>query len=343
MTKVSLHQAKFWLVLLTMLFSMRELRANTFYELESTYEGDGWFRYRLRLPVDPFWAEAYITSITFWFSQAAEQVVTPASWSGSTGGYLSPNDPQIRPTEYVFRFRSSYRHFKLASRGFSAHLYLRPQVWHFYKTPEGPTVYAQDFFGIIDHECLIPCHPWEADGSAPRHTMRLSLVPDVKILQLIRDSTGVSGLKYYLPYDASFLVEGSQNLTNWHALANGSAEAGTNQFNSVNLTAGGPFYRIQVVGVNGHTLSSASPVNAGGLKSKPVNGVKILTTPAGRVLTFSSIKSQSYQIDFLNAQMAVLKSFTYQAQSEESTFPVPQELQTGPVFVAVRPLSSASQ
>jgi hypothetical protein len=55
---------KVWLlVLLTLLLSATGMRANTFLELESTYEGDGWFRYKLTLPVDPFWAFAEVSSL----------------------------------------------------------------------------------------------------------------------------------------------------------------------------------------------------------------------------------------------------------------------------------------
>lgn len=341
MAKGFLHYAKCSLVLLTLLFSIRELRANTFMELESTYEGDGWFQYKLRLPVDPFWEVAYIHYLSFQFLQATGEKVVPPSWSGDAYA-LGPNDSQARPTEYIFRFRSSYRHFKLHPIGFSTRLYLVPQVWNFTEV-DGHTIYAQSIFGFTNHECLVPCPPDEADGSAPLHVMRFITVPDVKILQLLTDSNGVSGLKYYLPYDASFVVEGSQNLTNWNPVAYGSAEAGTNQFNSASLITSGPYYRIQITAVNGHNLSSAQPTNTGGLTGKLANDVKLLATATGKVITFPSIASKIYQIDFTSAQGAVLKSFTHQAQSDISTFPVPTELQAGPIFVAVRPLPSAAQ
>lgn len=341
MAKGFLQYAKLLIALLTLMCGMKELRANTFMELESTYEGDGWFQYKLRLPVDPFWEVAYIHYLSFQFLQATGEKVVPPSWSGDAYG-LGPNDSQARPTEYIFRFRSSYRHFKLHPTGFSTRLYLVPQVWNFIKVGDH-TIYSPSIFGFTDHECLVPCPPDEADGSAPLHVMRFIMVPDVKILQLLTDSNGVSGLKYYLPYDASFVVEGSQNLTNWNPVAYSSAAAGTNEFTSVNLITGGPYYRIQILAVNGHNLSSTHPENTGGLHGKLANDVKMVTASTGKVITFPSIVSKSYQIDFTSAQGAVLKSFTHQAQSDISTFPVPPELQAGSIFVAVRPLSSATQ
>ncbi len=316
-------------------------------ELESTYEGDGWFRYKLRLPVDPFWAEAYISDLFIDFPGLQETAKT-SQWSVGPSGdrvncHHSGNDYQARPAEYVFRFRSSYRHFKRVPRGFSTFLSLTPQYWYFTRGDGTHVIYHPHMVGFTDHECMVPCPPSESDGSAPQHTMRFSLVPDVKILQLNRESSGITGLKYYLPYDASFVIEGSQNLTNWNAVAYGSSTTGTNDFNSASLITGGPFFRIQVLGINGHSLAAVQPTTANGLKSKPVKDVKIQKTEAGLAVTFPSLKSIGYQIDFTNAQGAVLKSFTYQAQSENSTFPIPQELQAGPIFVAVRPVASASQ
>ncbi len=337
---------KVWLlVFLTLFLSATGARANTFLELESRYEGDGWFQYKLTLPVDPFWAFAEVGSLGIGVDGATGEGTIAPKWYQGQGEWLGVSFNteyyQVRPVEYVFRVRSSYRHFKLRPHGCTMTFSLVPHHWM--GSPGHGTVWAYNMVGFGNFDCLVPCPENESDGSSPVFVKRWQIIPDVKITQVMTDTNGVTGLSVAVPFEASYRIEGSQNLETWHPLMESSGAAGTNSVSSPTLANGGPFYRILVTRFNGYGLFAPGPVEATGIKEKPVEPVELKNTPQGLQVTFPSKASANYLIEFLNVKGTVLKTIRHQATAEQTVLTAPASLGVEPLIVRVLTVSSAAQ
>ncbi len=103
-----LHRLKHFnlLTALLLMLSAVSVRAITFMEVESAYEGDGWFRYTLTFPPDQFTPYARIGDFTPTGFDQASEVSTPEGWtyaSRNNGiGWLRPQPHPSVPQHMSF-------------------------------------------------------------------------------------------------------------------------------------------------------------------------------------------------------------------------------------------------
>lgn len=332
-----------WLTFMTLLISVAGARANPFVHVDCDYEGDGWFKYKVRLPVDPFWQEAFIGSIDFSAFGPAEQVEAPTQWAhdSSLGFTYVAEGGQVRPTEYVFRLKSPYRHFKRVNNKMLLIMSLIPQDW--WGDAMG-TVFSINLVGFANIDMIVPSPDSVADEPELPQTISLSLVPDARVEKVVMQGASAEGIRFVAPAACTYQVEGSKNLTDWTILCAGTCSGGTNGAFSSSISSGGPFYRVMLTGF-ANTLAGGSIVHepdAGGVV-KLIEGAQLKMEQAGLKVAFPSKVSGHYRIEFLDAGCKVQKLLNYTASSELSSVPVPEDLSSGVVLVRVSLISSASE
>jgi hypothetical protein len=175
------------------LLAVRSAFAYEFAELESTYLGDGWFKYRLKSMNDLFFREADLIGLGVSCTNRIDFGPNPLHWA--TNSYVQPNDadwdvddpfsPQTRPYEVTFFVRSSETHFKTQ---FSAVLAvsLYPADWF-----PGPGV-GVNILGIMTLTNLVPCAAEEADNSPTNFLATVSIISDATIDGLVRSAMDTS-------------------------------------------------------------------------------------------------------------------------------------------------------
>lgn len=329
MAKGSLHKAKLLLILLTLLCGMKELRANTYIEFESRYEGDGWFKYTIRLPPDYFGSAFEINSLIVSFG-SAQEVEVPQGWSAPFihEAIWNSLSTLARPSEHIFRCRSSYRHFRFSP------LSLRVVV----TIPDPETGMPMQASGLIYG--LVPCPPEEADGSEPVFTAKSKTNPDLKITNLYHASGKVTDISLNLNTTATCVLEASSDLVEWHDVTTFEAPEGTASFTS--LTDSGPFFRVRVGGnyVPSVSLSSAVSKTATGKTLKETS----LTIRDGElVVSFPSQPDKPYTVEFLSFSGQLLKKMAVTGTALKTTVSAPADLSSDPFLLRVYATQSSTK
>ena len=239
------------LVLLGAMTTVPTTQARHQVELESTYLGEGWFRYTLRSIDDPFFRVFNLSAFTFHSGSFEEVGAVPSEWTselftnsagmGVVWNYSLPATPQSRPYERIFLVRSPHRSFKrvynaLFGMSFSA------LGW-----PSGLAGYAT-------LHSLTPCAPEEADASPTNLLERFTLInlPDIRMDDLVRSGGDILGFSFTYPNPSTVLLQGSTDFRSWTNVGYLHGDAGRTTFQSASpLNRFGNFFRV-LLAAEGH-------------------------------------------------------------------------------------------
>ncbi len=241
-------------------------------ELESTYLGDGWFRYRLRSFPDPFFSFFDLGGLVlFSFTNRAEYGVDPLEWQNygtnqCTGWHWQEGLPwdyhQARPYERVFVVRSTECHFRRNDLEFSgaAECDLITMSLALASDMCPPPWCSWNMVGYASVRCLAPCSAAEADGSPTNLVSRISLIPDIKIDRLLSEGERIVGLSFSWFQESTVQLEASADFVSWRPIyyIYGSPPS-TDWMSPRPLNADGKFFRLRLV-AGGHA-TNLPPLN----------------------------------------------------------------------------------
>jgi hypothetical protein len=305
-------KAKLILIVLTALLQVWPAAGRNFCELESTYMGEGWFRYRLKSLPDPIFSQVDLTAfVPSSFTNLVESGPLPDNWNNAW--YFDFTVSQIRPYEVVFSARSSERHFKRESGTIGISLVFAAPFC-------APPFCEPEVSGFFSLPCLVPCPADQADGSATNLLSTIELVPDVRIDKLILHDGAVLGLTYSWVQLSTVRLEGSRDLVGWTNIAYiwGSPPS-TTWTTNIPLNEFGIFFRLALVGA-GH-LTNLPPLNPGNFAARVV-------------VPFNGKPSVSLRVVAISAETAVLSwaggSGLYQILSTTNVMSGPWENVGGP-------------
>jgi hypothetical protein len=257
-------------------------------ELESTYLGEGWFRYRLRSIDDPFFLYFNMTFLTAAFPKFSEFTSVSNGWSSlhytnhtgpRVGWEYSYDWPgQSRPYERVFFARTEHRSFK---RGPYAQIGMSLSFlggYHGYLA-------THNIVGFMPLHALVPCPPDEADGSPTNLLERFTVIdlPEIRIDDLVRSGSNIIGFSFTYPEESTVLLQGSRDFQTWTNVGYVYGNAGTTTFQSGTvLNPYGNFFRV-LLAAEGH---ASLLTNAAGTRlSKSVAPKRSSETTEARVVT----------------------------------------------------------
>ena len=224
--------------------------SSTFVELESTYLGNGWFQYRVKMFPELFFEQqALFAGGTVSFTNRTDTGPVPEGWEFASAdqqsafwGYTNVSVLQPMPCEQVFLARSSETAFKLGSQ-----FYVSYSIW------PASWLHSPYFFGnIVGYvrlPCLVPCPPAEADGSPTNYLTSFEMFPDVRI-------SGLSPftISYDWENDCTVLIQASQKLAAWTNVAYAFGSSGTATWtSSVPLSTYGSCFRVGLVSLRRET------------------------------------------------------------------------------------------
>lgn len=261
-------------LLLAMLLGLGagNVRATTFLQFQSTYLGDGWFQYQMRVMPDPFFTEQDVTQFVIGFTNQTDWVSGTNSWSctESTNGastWAFTNGIPVPPYTETFLMRSTETSYRLASftnHDAQAPLVLVSLMLADYAPPigGGGSVYSVNVVGYAWMSGLIPCRLEEADGSPTNFVYTLKLLPDVEIKQLVQDgNNNVTGVDFLWDSESTFVLQGTSDLVSWTNIAYlWSYPPETVWTTNRSLGDFGNFFRLALV-ATGHA-TTLPPLNA---------------------------------------------------------------------------------
>ncbi len=322
------------LAVLTFLVSTMSARAIPFLELESVYEGDGWFRYTLTLPVDHFTPYVKVTGLDIQASGPFQEVVLPAGWAAHPDDETTwiPLETLTRPSRYVFRCRSNYRHFKKAS---PACIFSLTAI-----SSEGSGL-DFDLNGLAWCDGLVPCPPGEADGSAPLLKAKVQTQPDLKITSIHHAQGKVTGISINWSIPLEYTVEASNNLADWQEVVTAFPTDGRIDLSSFDNLA--PFIRIRI-----SDAASPYPPMTSSAISTPA-GQKLIKKAAvemkdGRMtIIFPSTEGVPYTVEFLSFSGQLLGKVDITGNGPKTTVPAPAGLTSGPLLLRVYATQSSTR
>lgn len=242
--------------------------ATTFIELQSSYLGDGWFRYRMQMPYDPFFRKADVGDIAITsFTNFAEFGPAPQDWtnqpsSGNSAAwrYALPIPSQTRPYVREFLVRSDEHTFRVGTNAMVVMSLELVSDWFDYWADHGAI--AQNIVGYAHIPCLIPCSPQLADNSPTNFTAILEIVDhDLTLDSLIVTNGEVNGVTFSAAFKSTVLLEGTFDHRQWTNIAYlwGNAGATTWRTN-IALNDFGSFFRLELVAMNEH-VTNLPPLN----------------------------------------------------------------------------------
>ncbi|NOS68962.1 MAG: hypothetical protein HOP33_03445 [Verrucomicrobia bacterium] len=225
-------------------------------ELESRYNGDGWFEYRLRTLEDPFFKAIRFGQLlpdpfTNYVANTLPDHWTNFVYNGVWAGIkFDATVPQPRINEISFSVKSGSTHFRRATPGFVTSIFL--EFVDLYK--------GGGLGGYVNLNCLVPCSPEEADGSPPTIVSRIELIPDVKIDQLIFTNGQVHGLTYSWIQPSTVELQASHNLADWMTVARffGNPPQ-TTWTTNISFSSFGQFFQLSLI-ANSHLANTQAPV-----------------------------------------------------------------------------------
>jgi hypothetical protein len=239
-------------------------------EAESTYLGDGWFRYRFGSRVWPIMEDLTLCGAGINFSNKVAYGTLPSGWTNSNHSgaswtqwdYGSQAPAQVLPYDATFEVRSSLTNYHLGLGFVTMSLIL----YEFKQFPNDGGVYSMNVVGYWMFPTLVPCLPEQADASPASSYTNLTY-QDTAITELIRDTQGVKGLKFVNGSDstygdsgrATYLLEASSNMQDWRNAAYIYALPGIVTWTTnIDLGQWGNFFRLEFVS-NGYIAATDLP------------------------------------------------------------------------------------
>jgi hypothetical protein len=310
-------------------------------ELETTYLGDGWFRYRLRTVDDPFFAFFELGSVGVPFENRPEYGPMPDDWGIATnfvdtvwnaawsivGTGLPGSQP--RPYERTFLARSSFRHFKRQVGALITISFGTVGGYHGHAT-------SVNVVGYVTVNALVPCPESEADGSTTNLLTKVTIVnlPDVEILRLVRNAGATHGVTFRYGEASTLRLDGTADFHSWNKIAYLYSAAGITTWSTNQpLDTLGPFYRLTLV-AEGHVsdlppLNLRSPlaplfVSAGASPQSSSSGgtVKVLRCAPlteGVEVTVATQPGNIYEISLLDSSASPVQSQSLTATDAAAT------------------------
>jgi len=205
----------FWraLLLLICLLVAGRTRATTFETVQSSYLGDGWFQYDVKMFVDPYFLEQDLVQFAIIMTNGVDvqsAAVPPVNWKNDTNGgswiYTGPT-PQSRPREQVFLMHSSATNYMLGTNAISLLSLVTSDIFP-------PGIISGNMVGYATVPCLLPCPPAMADGSPTNHVESFELMQDPVIKKLMVGPS-VYGLAFDWASDSTELLQASPDLMHW--------------------------------------------------------------------------------------------------------------------------------
>lgn len=219
-------------------------------ELESGYDGDGWFHYRLRTLEDPFLAGVQFGQLLPVPFPDYQTNTVPDDWTNFfsneqwSGIIFDATNAQPRINEISFSVKSGSTHFKRKPYGFKTKVYFT-----------FADQYKGGLGGYLNLDCLIPCAPEEADGSPPTLVYRQELVPDVKIDRLVLTNQNIYGVTFSWAEPSTVELQGSFDMTSWTNIARFFGDPPqTTWTTNISLNQYGRFFRLSLVS-NSHVTN----------------------------------------------------------------------------------------
>jgi hypothetical protein len=299
--------------------------ARRFLFMESTYLGDGWFRYTASTTDDPYFL--FFDLGGFYVFQTGGPVLElgpdPPRWTNNIAsdgslywGFQDINgwNVQSRPYSASFQFRSPQSTFKRATVTLLFSLAI-VEGWG----EAGPIVSA-NAVGYWNADALVPCPPDEADGSGTNLLVSLpSELPDPVMAQLLHKGERMIGIAYDYPTLNTMRLEGSRDLKAWTNITYIFGDAGRTTWTSSGpLEDLGNFFRVSLV-AEGHAtvLPPLNPVAPGfvpACAASPAatapagvdSGVRLLSARPGiegADLTLATAPGKSYVVTLLDHAM----------------------------------------
>jgi len=333
----------FALLMAIFLLGAGQAIATTIQEIESTYLGDGWFKYRMKQLYDPFFLEADITSFGILFTNAVEFGATPANWSHNAADAATWDNngpfPEPLPNEQTFLVRSSFNSYKLATNVIS--LYSLFTAADLFPSDTGSGVVSKNVVGYAMVLCLVPCPPEEADGSPTNFFNTVKLIPDITIKQLLVAPS--PGLIFDWENDSTVLLQGSSDMVTWSNVTYilGSAPE-TTWYASRPMSDFGNYFRLQLVaGYQTTNLPPLSPTST----PQPLHATRTAqaptTTPrvggcrpngATVAVTILTDPGQTGQVRVLNSAGVTLQTQSFSAVSNSVVVNFPAKGLPNPIF-----------
>jgi hypothetical protein len=250
--------------------------ATTFLQLDSTYLGDGWFQYRLRVMKDPFFSEAYVTKFAPSFTGQVDCQAGPQNWTNTFAAgastWLPVERPLDRPNEQVFLMRSAAKSYQMGS--FFLNLSLYPQAAI---CPLGDASKNIWYFGTFP--CLVPGASEQEAGPSPTFSYVLKLLPDISIQRLLQTNGAVQGVDFTWAYSSTFLLQASTDLAHWTNVSYlWSSPPETLWMADSPLSPLGQFFRLELV-ANG-LVTNLPPLSLGAMAAIPLGAKGQIPAPA---------------------------------------------------------------
>lgn len=342
-----------------MVFVFVAVCSATTIELQSTYLGDGWFKYRMKVPFDPFFKTMDVGDFGIMvFTNAVDYGPAPQDWTNSpaTGNsafwkYQPPIPSQVRPYEREFLVRSSERSYRVVTN--AIFLFSLRQVSDWFDYWAGRGSFSANMFGYVYLPCLNPCSSSMADGSPPDLTSAISIIDhDMTLDNLIVTNGQVMGVVFSAGFKSTVLLEGSMDSVNWTNIAYLWGDAGrTTWSTNVPLNDFGNFFRVELVAMDEHItnlppLSANSAIAVAGLKTSAVAQGSSSTIPSltcrpqgnGVAVQFMSEAGRKYAVQALDvrSRVVVTRDVAGTGQMVEAHFEA--AILPNPVFFSAKPL-----
>ncbi len=310
---------RFILICLCLCLATGVARATTFLTLQSTYLGNGWFRYQMEVMNDPFFAEAAITGLNIPFTNQIDQVAGTNGWSYQSGnGWEFTNGYPARPYSETFLVRSSATSYRLAPMtNWNGAVVLMSLALNDVFPGFAGGVFSQNIVGLASLPCLVPCRPEEADGSPTNFVFNLKLVPDVNLNQLIQTNGDIYGVDFAWNLPATFLLLGSSDFKTWANISYlWSDPPETVWTTNAPLTSFGNFFRVELVAdghqtklppLNGAALAPRA-VAKGNIMPARITGCKLVGDKIE--VSVSGPSAQSMQVQAMSSRGIILQSQT---------------------------------
>ena len=218
--------------------------ARDFVSVKSSYLGDGWFSYQVRMEPNPFFSsQIMIFANANSFSDRIDYNMPPNGWSADTNGTTlnwTKNDqlePHALPIEFTMVGRSSLSGFRTETRALTIGFLL----W-LHDGFHSPLI-SENIAGYVMLPALVPCAPNESDGSPLEMFSGYEALPDPQVVEL-----GPNFLRYCWPNTNTVVIEASHDLQSWSNLAQTIGYGGTTTWSTAqSMDTFGRYFRVGLV------------------------------------------------------------------------------------------------
>ncbi len=276
---------------LALLLLTQSAFCGTWLESETTYLGDGWFRYRIGSRWCSYVRTVDLTSFGIsptppWIDQSP----MPANWTltnsanSSVWTYdLESFGQQQVPYDVVFDVRSPYTSFKQAT----GTLLMSLTVFDLDSSFVNSGIFSVNIVGYWNFHTLVPCTPEAADGSPATVSDEITF-PDIQITELLRNSDGIYGVTFDQGDHGTYVLQGSTNLSTWTGISYIYGQPGvTTWTTNFDLSTIASYFRLGYVGYGYIPLTNLPALGTPHtlVRAKPSPPVQVNSAPHVELLS----------------------------------------------------------